>query len=32
MTFFWYVDNLKVSHVDHKDVTKFMEWLNGIYR
>ena len=24
--------NLKLSHVDPKEVTNFMEWLEGIYR
>ena len=28
----WYVDYLKVSHVDPKEVTTFMEWLEGVYR
>ena len=28
---FWHVYDLKVSHVDPKEVTKFMEWLVGIY-
>ena len=27
----WHVENLKVSHVDHKEVTNLMEWLEGIY-
>ena len=31
MTIFWHVENMKVSHVDPKDVTKFMECLEGIY-
>ena len=29
---FWNVDDLKVSHVNPKEVTNFMEWLDGIYR
>jgi hypothetical protein len=28
MTVCWHVDNLKVSHVDPKEVTKFGEWLS----
>ena len=32
MTVFWNVDNLKVSHVDPKSVTNFMEWLERVYR
>ena len=28
MTVCWHVDDLKVSHVDPKEVTKFGEWLN----
>ena len=31
MTVFWHVDDLKVSHVDPKDITNFMEWIEGIY-
>ena len=31
MTFCWNVENLKVSHVDPKEVTNFMEWLEVIY-
>ena len=31
MTVCWHVDNLKVSHVDPKEVTNVMEWLYGIY-
>jgi hypothetical protein len=31
MTVCWHVDNLKVSHVDPKEVTKFGEWLSKIY-
>ena len=30
MTFFWYVDNLKLSHVEPKEDNKLMEWLQGI--
>ena len=29
---FWHVDDLEVSHVYPKEVTNFMEWLEGIYR
>ena len=32
MTVFWQADDLKVSHVDHKEVTKFMKYLQGIYK
>ena len=31
MKIFWHVDDLKVSHVKSKEVTKFMEWIQGIY-
>ena len=31
MKIFWHVDDLNVSHVDPKEVTKFMEWIEGIY-
>jgi hypothetical protein len=31
MTVCWHVDNLKVSHVDPKEVTKFGEWLRKTY-
>ena len=31
MTVFWHVENLKFSHVNLKEVTNFMEWLEGIY-
>ena len=31
ITVYWHVDELKVSHVDPKEVTYFMEWLEGIY-
>ena len=31
MIIFWNVDNLKVLNVDSKEVTNFMEWLEGIY-
>ena len=27
ITICWNVENLKVSHVDPKEVTKFMEWI-----
>ena len=29
---FCHVDNLKVSHVDPKELSKFMEWMEGIYK
>ena len=32
ITVYWHVDNLKVSHVDLKYFTNFMEWLEGVYR
>ena len=28
---FWHMDDLKVSHVDPKEVTKFMEWIEKVY-
>ena len=28
----WHVNNLKVSHVESKEVTKFMDCIEGIYR
>ena len=28
---FWRVEDLKVSYVDPKKVTKFTDWLSGIY-
>ena len=31
-TVFWNVEDLKMSHVDPKEVTKFMEWIEDIYR
>jgi hypothetical protein len=31
MTVCWHVDNLKVSHVDPKEVTKFGKWLSKTY-
>ena len=31
MTVLWHVNDLKVSHVEPKEVTKFMEWLESIY-
>ena len=32
MTTWWYVEDLKLSHVEPKEVTKFMEYMGGIYR
>ena len=32
MTVCWHVDDLNVSHVDPKEVTNFMEWVEVIYR
>ena len=31
MAVYCHVENLMVSHVDPKEVNKFMEWLEGIY-
>ena len=31
MTVYWHVNNLKVSRVDPKEVTKCMECIEGIY-
>jgi hypothetical protein len=31
MTVCWHVEDLKVSHVDPKEVTKFGEWLSKTY-
>ena len=31
MIFCWYVDVLKVSYVDPKEVNNFMEWTERIY-
>jgi hypothetical protein len=31
MTICWHMDDLKVSHVDQKEVTKFGEWLSKTY-
>ena len=31
MTIIWHVDDLKVSHVDENENTKFAEWMKGIY-
>eukprot|EP00804_Cyclotella_cryptica_P029637 CCRYP_019028-RA/>CCRYP_019028-RA protein AED:0.31 eAED:0.31 QI:0/-1/0/1/-1/1/1/0/180 len=31
MTICWRVDDLKVSHVDEKEVTKIEKWLKGLY-
>ena len=31
MEFCWHVDDLKVSHVDPMEATKFMEFLECIY-
>ena len=28
----WHVYDLEVSHVEPKEVSKFMEWLVGIYK
>jgi hypothetical protein len=32
MTVCWHVDDLKVSHVDPAEVTKFGQWLSATYR
>ncbi len=31
MTVCWHVDDLKVSHVDDEELTKFGQWLNETY-
>ena len=31
MTVCWYVDDMKVSHVDPTEVTSFMKWIEVIY-
>ena len=31
MTVIWHVDNLKVSHIDENENTKFAEWMKTIY-
>ena len=31
MTITWHVDDLKISHVDGKDVTKRIDWFKSIY-
>ena len=31
MTVIWHVDDLKVSHVDPKENTKFANWMKDIY-
>ena len=31
MKVFWHVGDLKVSHMDTKGFTNFMEWLEGVY-
>ena len=31
MTICWHVDDLKISHVDKREVTKMIEWLEGKY-
>ena len=32
MTVIWHVDDLKVSHVDEIENSKFAEWMKTIYR
>ena len=32
MTVFWHVDDLKVLHEDPKEVTIFMDLIEGVYR
>ena len=32
MTVFWHVDDLKVLHVDPKEVTIFVDLIEGVYR
>ena len=31
MTVFWHVDDLKVSHIDENENTKFAKWTKTIY-
>ena len=31
MTICWHVDDLKVSHVDHRQVTKMIKWIERCY-
>jgi hypothetical protein len=31
MTVCWHVDDLKVSHVDSKENTRFVDWLSETY-
>ncbi len=31
MIVFWHVDNLKVSHIDPQEITKFGNWLSTTY-
>ena len=31
MTVIWHVDDLKISHVDEKEDTKFANWMKEIY-
>ena len=31
MAVIWYVDNLKASHVDKNENTKFAEWMKTMY-
>ena len=31
MTVIWHVDDLKVSHVDENENSKFAEWMKTIY-
>ena len=31
ITVYWNVDYLKLSYVDPKEVTNFMEWIEGVY-
>jgi hypothetical protein len=30
-TVLWYVDDLKMSHMEYDEVTSIIDWLKGIY-
>jgi hypothetical protein len=32
MTVYWHVDDLKVSHIDSQEITRFRDWLSTIYK
>ena len=31
MEIFWHVDDLKISHVEKKEVPHMIEWIKGVY-